>query len=384
MIRLLCVIVALLMSVRNAASQVFDLPIEGDVVAYTTAEADAIYLYDTTTNITRTLQFGAGDHHVWDFSPDGCQVLFTLTNGNDPTGLYSANLNGDDLRPLLTTDELGAGPWFIWEPDWNPTENRVAFTISRETEQGRESRVAWVEPGATPQVPSFYSVAGDEHTPRWSPDGNWLAYVSYEERAAGATIYATAEPNTEDNAPRVREADIWMVSADGLTKERITRFDVGSAASPRWSPDGQLLGFIYSPIPGENQFWMIAAAAEAIPTPLSFEWNQTLDATWHPDGKTMVASVRGFQGVNGARLWTIPIVGNADTDGTRFFDDPEFNNLVVDYPRFNAAGTHLAFRSNYNVSVMELATGELFALDGAGNMPPVWSPAGFAGEATCD
>jgi len=62
-----------------AAAQDFSLPFEGDVLAFTSGDAAVITLYDTKTTLRRELSFGAGAHHVWDFSPDGCRVLFTLT-----------------------------------------------------------------------------------------------------------------------------------------------------------------------------------------------------------------------------------------------------------------------------------------------------------------
>lgn len=367
--------------VEYVAAQDFPLPLEGEILAYTDADGGAIYLHDTQTQLTRTLQLGSGTHHMWDFSPDGCRVLYTLTDVAQPTQLLSVNLDGSDVRELVDVSELPFGDWSAWEPDWSPTGDRIAFALSRSIEGGRESRVAWVP--AEGGAPIFYSVAGDEHTPRWSPDGVWLAYVSYEQRPAGATPFTTAEPNQTANTTLLREADLWMVSADGLTKERLTRFDVGSATNPRWNPAGDLLGFSYSPSPGDNQFWMIAAVADAIPTQLSFEWNQTLDLVWHPDGTTLVAAVRGLQEVEDSRLWTVPLVGNADIDATLYLQQSELGNATTDYPRFNADGTMLALRVDYQMVLLDTDTQAVSYLGSFGNSPPVWSPPGFVGEAAC-
>lgn len=357
-------------------AQDFPPPLEGDLLAFTDAAGDAVYLYDTQTTLTRALTLGAGVHHVWDFSPDGCRVLVTLTDGAQPTRLYSAALDGGDVREMVDTSDLQAGAWSVWAADWSPTGERIALTLARPLDDGRESRIAWV-PG-TGGKPTFYSVAGDEHSPVWSPGGAWLAYVSYEPRPAGATLYATAEPTPAPNAPLLREADLWMVSADGLTKERLTRFDVGSAAQPTWNPAGDLLGFVYSPSPGENQYWMIAAAADAIPTQLSYEWHQTLDLGWHPDGEAMIAAARGLQGEARARLWQVPLVGNADEDAIPFLSE-----TGTDYPRFSSDGARLALRHQYELVVVTPGTGDMTRLGHHGNTPPVWSPAGFAGEAAC-
>ena len=229
----------------------------------------------------------------------------------------------------------------------------------------------------------FYSVAGDEHTPRWSPDGTWLAYVSYELRPAGANINATAVPEQAENAPLLREADIWMISAQGLTKERITRLDVGSATNPRWSPDGSLLAFTYSPQPGDHQLWMIASVPEAIPTQLSYTWHQALDLIWEPDGEGLLLAARDFAGVTDARLWLAPLVGNADTDSTLALIGSSLANTPIDYPRYHESGAWLAARSGYDLALLTVDSGEVQWLDSIGNTPPVWSPGAFTGEAAC-
>jgi len=371
----------LLLLMPTAHAQDFPLPLSGDLLAYTDQTNDAIYLYDFQTDTTRPLQMGMGLHHVWDFSPDGCRLLYTLTDNTRTTRLYSAALDGTDARELIDTTELPLGPWNLWEPDWNPTQPLIAFTLTRPTEQGRETRVAYVP--ATGGTPTFYSVAGDEHAPRWSPDGAWLAYLSYEPRPAGATLFATVEPAAEETAPTLREADLWMVSADANTKERLTRFSVGSVGQPRWSPDGSLLSFVYAPSANDHQFWMIAAAPDAIPTQLSYEWNYTLDLAWQPDGTALTAATRYLQGTEDAQLWRVPLAGNADVDATRFFEATALAQTSADFPRYSADGERLAFRASYELVIVDLETNAATRLGTYGNTPPVWSPAGFAGEEAC-
>lgn len=361
-------------------AQDFPPPLAGPLVAYTDAPADAVYLYDVASGLTRRVVVGAGAHTAWDFSPDGCRLLLTLAAPGQPAAVVSVRLDGTDARDLVDTSTLPGAAWDAWEPDFSPDGSRVALTLARPVEGGRESRVAVVP--ATGGAPTFYSVAGDEFTPRWSPDGAWLAYISYEARPAGATITATAAPAAAD-APLLREADVWRVSADGITKERITQFDVGSATNPRWSPDGGLLAFTYSPQPGENQLWMIASAPAAIPTQLSDRWHQTLDVVWRPDGERLLLAARDFGGEPAARLWSVPLVGRADTDAAPAFGGTPLASAPADYPRYSADGAWLALRSGYDVVLLATASGAVRRLGSVGNTPPVWSPAGFAGEAAC-
>lgn len=364
------------------SAQVFSPPLEGELIASTPNTQDHIQLYEIQGNITRDIRIGDGVHHVWDFSPDGCQLLVTLTPDRMPSMVYSVNLNGQNARALVDISALPEGDWDMWEPTFSPDGERIALTLSRETDDGRESRVAWIP--ATGGTPTFYSVAGDEHTPTWSPDGQWLAYVSYEERPAGSTIFATAEPDQAEDAPRLRESDLWIVSVDGLTKERITRFDTGSANAPRWNANSNLLAFTYAPTTGANQIWMIAAQAESIPTQLNFEWVQILDLAWHPDGQRLIGSIRGLQNTTQTQLWSISLVGNADESATPYTPNGFTNPLGGDFLRYHPNGEWLALRKNYQLILLSLVTSEQLALNQFGNTPPVWSPPDFAGEAACD
>src|SRR5690606_34631642 len=76
-----------------------EAPLVGPVVAAVPSQQDRILLYDmgAAEIVTRALEFGRGELHIWDFSPDGCRVLFTQDrNDNGLPRLYSARLDGSD------------------------------------------------------------------------------------------------------------------------------------------------------------------------------------------------------------------------------------------------------------------------------------------------
>lgn len=375
----------------SAGAQEADTPLSAPLVAATNAALDRIILYDMVGG-RRELRFDARAHYVWGFSPDGCRIVYTLTDVQGVSRIYSARLDGNDSQELVQFGDLPAYDWSAWEPQINSVDGRIAFTFfRRETPPGGEMEdtyhIAWMplEGGS----PEFYSVSGDEHSPEWSPDGNWLAYVAYDGRIPGPDIYATAPPTQAVGATRVpeeeliNEADLWVVSRDGQIKYRLTGFPVGGVRAPRWSPDNLLLGFVYSITPFNDTFWMIGNADAAIPTQLSFEWALVMDMTWLPDSSAMLATVRDFQDVSENLLWRVPLVGNADTDATPYPLDPALR--YIDYPRFSADGRYLALRSEYTLAVVDTQTGGWDWLDEQvrGNAPPIWSPVNYAGETAC-
>jgi Tol biopolymer transport system component len=423
---LLGALLLLAVLIRPAAAQ--PLPLGAPLLAFDTAAQDRVWLYDVEHDQWRALSpaFGAsGDPapygawtRVWGFTADGCRLLLTLSDGGALPDLYTVRLDGRDLRAPLRTADLPAGTWGAWEPQASPDGAHIAMTLIREqiANDGtiaREHRIAWIDAvsaaGSRAATPTLISVSGDEHTPRWSPDGARLVYVSYEERIAGADIYATAAPNPDGtfppDAPTLREADLWMVDAadPNGTKFRLTDFPIGSVSMPRWSPDGDLLAFVFSPAPNQDLFWMIGAARGASPTQLTRATALALDLTWTPDGSALVAAARDLAGVDENRAWRLPLTAGADTQIAPYFGESSTSETLsgsvgaipaaaaprfADYPRFSADGRYLALRSAYGIVLYDHATGAIRALtppdgDTWGNTPPVWTPAAFAGEESC-
>ncbi|MFQ3648604.1 MAG: hypothetical protein SNJ54_12450 [Anaerolineae bacterium] len=349
------------------------------VLGLNTPDQTHILLYDLELDFAREVVLGEGAHTLWGFSPDGCRLLATLDDQ-----LVTARLDGRDVRRLLPSGAGGA-----YEPSFSPDGRQIAFTLVQL--EGNETRrfIAVVDAeGGSPRTLSF---SGREATPRWSPDGARIAYVSYEQRVAGADLFSTAVPTPTPAAgvtlPPVallNEADLWTVEVASGQRTRLTNFPTGSVSMPRWSPDGTLLAFVYSPAPNQDLLWIIAGEAGAIPTQLSFEYTTALDLGWLPDGTHLIASLMGMQGIAENALWQIPLAGRAEQGALRylaFYDLPH-----ADYPRFRDDGRWFALRTRYQIALIDMLSATLRRLSAPwalGSTPPVWSPAAFNGEAAC-
>ena len=361
--------------------------LQSPLLAINTATHDKIILYDVTNDSYRQLQLGDFWHYVWGFSPDGCSVLFTLGEENSLGKLYRMNLDGSNVQPLVNYEDLPAEQWWIWEPQWSPDGERIAFTMIRDgLTNKRQYHIAWIPAGGG--EPDFYSVTGHEHEPQWSPDGAWLAYISIEERTPGADANATATPQEEidkANLPKRKEADIWVVSSDGTTKYPLTAFVTGSATKPRWSPDSSVLAFSYAPSGNNDTVWTVPNQPNGfqLAQQLTQQESLVLDLTWIPSGTAVVGAIRDFNSIRANQLWQIPLFPNADAAAIPMMT--EFDAQYTDYPRFHTEGEWFIARSAYELLLVNRIQNRFQLLDPItiGNTPTIWSPSSFQGESNC-
>jgi Tol biopolymer transport system component len=113
----------------------------------------------------------------------------------------------------------------------------------------------------------------------WSPDGTRLAYVGLD---AG----------TDLDAPR----DIFIVSADGLTRRNITRDNAEENHWPVWSPDGTRIAFIRN-----IELWtMNADGGDQRQVTRASQWPYQIKLypQWSPDG-SMILFTAGTSVVQG-------------------------------------------------------------------------------------
>jgi len=218
---------------------------------------------------------------------------------------------------------------------------RIAYVLKRGTRF--ELQVADAD-GFNPQaVLSSLEPIG---APKWSPDGNKIAYVSFESRKS------------------------TVIVQDLVTGQRkvVANFR-GDNTAPNWSPDGSKLVISLSK-DGISQIYLIPVGGGEATRLMQ---NNSIDsgATFTPDGKDIIFfSDRS----GGPQLYRVPATGG---DAKRLSFEGSYNTT----PRLSPDGKLVAFVSReggrLRIAVLELATGQRTILtDGPLDDSPSFSPNG--------
>ena len=115
----------------------------------------------------------------------------------------------------------------VGEPRLSPDGRRVAYVVNGIDGEANLYRSAiWVAPPDGSEEPrQLTSGERSDHSPRWSPDGRWLAFVS-----------------NRDGEEEKAHGELYVLPADGGEPRRLTDGDEG-VDSIAWSPDSRRIAF---------------------------------------------------------------------------------------------------------------------------------------------
>jgi dipeptidyl aminopeptidase/acylaminoacyl peptidase len=188
-------------------------------------------------------------------SPDGRRIVYVRTGFDIRTdqpraSLWAIDADGANHRPLLS-DRKQHG-----SPRWSPDGTRIAYVSA--AEGSPQLFVRWMDSGQTALITDLSEAPGDL---AWSADGRWLAFTMFVPKPKPPLAEPPPAPEGAEWAPPFTVIDtftyrvdgrgylksgythVFVVPADGGAARQLTRGDFNDAGPLSWSPDGRTLLF---------------------------------------------------------------------------------------------------------------------------------------------
>lgn len=210
-------------TIQQISTSPFDfaptLSANAEGVAYGEGE---IYITDLRTNQTRHL-IGDGAFPCFEprWSPDGSKIAFmamqTVTNSDGTfrssalSQIWTISPTGAELAPF--TPAGSHYDWFDWSPDGSRVlyvERPVTSSDPAVADYSGQSYIWLANADGTNAIRLDYLANFD--TPRWSPNGDGIAY--------------TSDPTAGFGTP----SDLWIANLDGSNARKVTE----GAIYPEW------------------------------------------------------------------------------------------------------------------------------------------------------
>lgn len=159
-------------------------------------------------------------------SPDGTRLAFLQANDSGQMQLWFYSLDGSgawtiDLPFVPVLDEAG--------PQWSPDGAQLAMAGKW---PGAIESAIWIVPVEGGACRVLADHPGSDHSPRWSPDGYWVAFISERDGRGGLVVI-----DSEGEAPAV-----------ALTHG----YPGQNEREPVWAEDGSRIAFLRRAFDGEN------------------------------------------------------------------------------------------------------------------------------------
>lgn len=182
------------------------------------------------------------------------------------------------------------------QPCWSPDGNQIVFVVKEEAfsdlyvmeADGRDPHPITENESSQPKHSNAYVHSSYwAFQPQWiPPDGEWIGYLSHAYPGGYTTMMS-----------------IWRIRPDG-SEDNLHRSLDGHIESPVWSPDGNVLAFVfYTYADGAQLRYADPDSGVILALGESAEGVERYDPAWSPDGQWIAYAARK----NGQTdLWVMP------------------------------------------------------------------------------
>jgi len=291
---------------------------------------------------------------IWDYAlaPDAGIVAYSAPKQNGSGQLWTVNLEGGEPRLLLDCGEAICNG-----ETWAPDGQRLVFDRleSPDTSPAGLTTLWWVEPATGETGPVFQDGGFPGFSARWSPNGEWLSYIS----------------------PGITSAVQLYNLEDGRTLSLPTQ--TGLPVS--WDPEGEALLLTDIEVEGARSLAHLLRydlASDQLTDLTGDEGIADSWATWSPKGDWIATVRRDPRDGGVARGDLIWLMRPDGTDAHAITEDPD---VLHGMPIWSPDGRYLLFQ-RYSLSeplsypsiwILEAESGDLRKVVEAGYLPG-WLP----------
>jgi dipeptidyl aminopeptidase/acylaminoacyl peptidase len=277
-----------------------------------------------TLGKTKTPSFAA-------ISPDGTTVAWTVRTREGSQIHLTDVTNPDPAKEKIIGTGSGATNCGSSEPKWSPNGEWLAFVSdcgAGAERPGQDQVFVWSK--KTGESKKLTQLVGGIDSLAWSPDGKTIGFLFVENATRSAGALAAMKPWAgvigEDGVEiqRVGVVDVSNGSFSQVTPATLHAYEFG------WSPDSKHVVFVAANPPGENNWWVAQLYTEDI---ASGQPKSILDTTkisgslrglqiavprWSPDGSRIafIGGLMSDQGSTGGDVYLIPSTGGEPKDVT--------------------------------------------------------------------
>jgi dipeptidyl aminopeptidase/acylaminoacyl peptidase len=262
-------------------------------------------------------------------SPDGTTVAWALRT-HEGSQIHLTDVV-DPAKEKIVGTGLGATHCGSSEPKWSPDGEWLAFVsdcTAKTDKAGQDQVFVWSK--KTDESKQLTHLAGGIDSLAWSPDGKTIGFLFVENATRSAGALAAMKPWAgvigEDGVEiqRVGVVNVANGSFSQVTPATLHAYEFG------WSPDSKHLVFVAANPPGENNWWVAQLYTEDI---AGGQPKSILDTTkvagplhglqiavprWSPDGSRIafIGGLMSDQGSTGGDVYLIPATGGEPKDVT--------------------------------------------------------------------
>ena len=261
-------------------------------------------------------------------SPDGKSVVYTVStteweNNRFDTEIWLALEGGEPFQLTRTEDKSSSNP------RWSPDGEWIAFVADR----GDKAQVYRIAPGGGEARQVTHSQTGVGSF-SWSPDGLSLAYVARDEQSDQLELREEHYGKFAIEDDELRFSHLWVQRLEGTEEERearrLTEGEQFTVDSFRWAPDGRSIAFGHRPKPQVDFFphadiSIVDVASGRVRSLVEQPGSDRL-GYFSPDGEWLCfASPMGADDYYGnSQIARVPVAGGAIEALTGAFDEDAF------------------------------------------------------------